>query len=484
MSMLAEGARRCADVEQLYRERLHRYVTAMRNEKPDRVPIRPLLAEFCGKLAGCDSMQQTHVFRIAFQAVCETARILDCDALVGNMVYVWTGLTQALGLKYYSIPGLDGEADHGFQYLEPPDDQAWMRREEYDHLIADPTGYLYEVWLPRVSNDIVAPGKPATLRNQFALVKGAMAMMQYFQAFGEQSNRLRCEYGMPGALCGILKAPLDILADKLRGYIGLVTDLQEVPEKVLAACQALAPHLLNTALMSADPQKLLPVGFWMHRGCVPFITPEQFRDIQWPTLKPIIENLWAAGHQTLFYAEGQWGAHLDAFAELPPRSIVYHADRDDIFQVHDALGDRFCISGGVPNTLLAYGAPDDVRKQCRTIIEGVAAEGGYIMDASAIVQNDARVENVQAMIEATREYGDYGADPIAEPPVPPAADAPFTAVSLADWNTSRPPGACLPWIEKLAEIPRIQRHPEMVEQVWRDVDSLGNMFIWQVLLSF
>lgn len=472
------------DLDEQYCERLHRYVSAMRNEKPDRVPIRPFLAEFCGKLAGYDSMQQSHDFQVSFQAVCDTARALDCDALVSNMVYVWTGLTQALDLKYYSIPGLDGEADHGFQYIEPPDDQAWMRREDYDHLIEDPTGYLYEVWLPRVSGEIVAPGERATLRNQFALVKGAMAMMHYFQAFGGQADRLRRECGMPTALAGILKAPLDILADKLRGYIGLVTDLEEQPEKVLAACRAIAPHLLHTALAGADPQKLLPIGFWMHRSCVPFITPDQFRHIQWPTLKPIVENIWAAGHQTLFYAEGHWAPHLDAFAELPERSIIYHVDRDDICAVHAALGHKFCISGGVSNSLLAYGSPDEVRDQCRSIIDIVAGDGGYIMDASAIVQNDARVENVRAMIDFTRDHGNYGGQPVAEPPTPPAISTPHQASSLNDWRTDRPPGTCIPWREKLAEISRIQRHEEMVERVWNDVDGLGNMFIWQLLVSF
>ena len=29
------------------------------------------------------------------------------------MVYVWTGLTQAIGLKYYAIPGIDIPADTG-----------------------------------------------------------------------------------------------------------------------------------------------------------------------------------------------------------------------------------------------------------------------------------------------------------------------------------------------------------------------------------
>ena len=40
------------DMEGLYTERLNRYVTAMRNEKPDRIPIRPFVAEFVAKYAG------------------------------------------------------------------------------------------------------------------------------------------------------------------------------------------------------------------------------------------------------------------------------------------------------------------------------------------------------------------------------------------------------------------------------------------------
>jgi len=38
--------------ERLYRRRLARYVTAMRNETPDRGPIRPFVAEFTATYAG------------------------------------------------------------------------------------------------------------------------------------------------------------------------------------------------------------------------------------------------------------------------------------------------------------------------------------------------------------------------------------------------------------------------------------------------
>ena len=49
---------------------------------------------------------------------------------------------------------------------------------------------------------------------------------------------------------------------------------------------------------------------------------------------------------------------------------------------------------------------------------------------------------------------------------------------------SRNPGVCIPWEEKSKEIGAIQGDEEVFKQVWKDVDSLGYMYIWQVLLSF
>ncbi|MHC4123104.1 MAG: uroporphyrinogen decarboxylase family protein [Planctomycetota bacterium] len=395
------------NMEELYAERLKRYVTAMRNEKPDKIPIRPFAAEFTAKYAGFTCQEVTHDYEKAFEAVRKCAADFDWDAVVGNMVYVWTGLTQAIGLNYYAVPGIDVPAETGFQYREPCEEKAFMKAEEYDQLIEDPTGYLFNVWLARVSDDVCGPGEVNTYRNNLSFLKGGMAMLKYFMGFGTQGGQLKSECGMPSAIAGILKAPFDILSDKLRGYIGLSMDLFERPKKVLEACEALMPHLLNVALSGADPQKNAPITIWMHRGCVPFISHKHFDNIYWSTLKPIIKEIWSRGHQVLFYAEGKWGHHLKAFAELPEGSIIYHVDQDDIFEVHRELGNKFCISGGLPNYLLGYGTADEVKDCCRKIIDGVARDGGYIMDASAIIQNDAKIENVKAMTEFTREYGVY-----------------------------------------------------------------------------
>lgn len=63
-----------------------------------------------------------------------------------------------------------------------------MKSEEYDDLIKDPTGYLFNIWLPRVSRDIVPPKESATFRHNLALLKGGMAMMQYFDALGGKTS--------------------------------------------------------------------------------------------------------------------------------------------------------------------------------------------------------------------------------------------------------------------------------------------------------
>lgn len=50
---------------------------------------------------------------------------------------------------------------------------------------------------------------------------------------------------MPSAIAGIPKSPFDIIADKFRGYLGLLRDLIEQPEKVKKAAEALMPHYVS-----------------------------------------------------------------------------------------------------------------------------------------------------------------------------------------------------------------------------------------------
>ena len=479
------------DMEKLYNERMKRYITAMRNEKPDMIPIRPFVAEFTAKYAGYTCQDVAHDYNMAFEAAVKCAKDFDWDAVVPNMVYVWTGLTQAAGLRYYGIPGIGIPHTVGFNYIEPPEEKAIMKPDEYDELIDDPTGFLYNTWLPRVSTEISKIGEASTNRNNLALVKSGMAMLQYFYAFGPQIARLRTECGTGSAIAGIFKAPFDIIADKMRGYLGLVSDMHTQPKKVLKACEALMPHLVNVGLTTADANKQVPIGYWMHRGCVPFFNPKQFESHYWPTLKPCIEEFWKNGHQTLFYAEGRWKHHFETFRELPDRSIVFHCDQDDIFEVHRSLHDKFAISGGIPNMMLSWGTPEEVREFCMRVIKEVARDGGYIMDAGAIMQDDTNIENMKVMNQVCREHGVYASGTYDTPTDTPPCDLPTSVESRKKvtgmaGRAAPPvkPGVCFPWEQRVKDLPEITGDKAMIQKIWEDIDALGYTYIWQCLLSF
>jgi hypothetical protein len=51
-------------------------------------------------------------------------------------------------------------------------------------------------------------------------------------------------------------------------------------------------------------------------------------------------------------------------------------------------------------------------------------------------------------------------------------------------NVKRPPGSCIPWEEKRKEFPPIPGDENLVKRTWEEVDALGYMYIWQILLSF
>ena len=45
-------------------------------------------------------------------------------------------------------------------------------------------------------------------------------------------------------------------------------------------------------------------------------------------------------------------------------------------------------------------------------------------------------------------------------------------------------GVCIPWEQKLRELPEISGDKQLVRKVWEDIDALGYLYIWQCLLSF
>ncbi len=166
-------------LDELYAARLDRYVTAMRNGTPDRVPLRPLAAEITARYAGFTCQEVTHDYRKAFEAVIRCCRDFDWDAAVPNMVYVWTGLTQAIGLRYYGVPGIDVGPDVGFQYREPAEARRLHEARGVRRADRRPRALpLRNLAAARVHRSRAPRAQPASYRNNLSFVKGGMAMLE------------------------------------------------------------------------------------------------------------------------------------------------------------------------------------------------------------------------------------------------------------------------------------------------------------------
>jgi len=98
---------------------------------------------------------------------------------------------------------------------------------------------------------------------------------------------------------------------------------------------------------------------------------------------------------------------------------------------------------------------------------------------------------MRVLTETTRELGVYASGTYKMPTATPPCDLP---ASLADRElitgmAGRPqprvrPGVCFPWEDRVKDLPEITGSPELVRKIWEDVDAFGNMYIWQLLLSF
>lgn len=54
--------------------------------------------------------------------------------------------------------------------------------------------------------------------------------------------------------------------------------------------------------------------------------------------------------------------------------------------------------------------PHVFKEYCKKLIDVAGKDGGFILDGATGIPDEARVENVRAMAEITREYGVYRAN--------------------------------------------------------------------------
>jgi hypothetical protein len=370
---------------------------------------------------------------------------------------------EAVGWNLYKLPGRELSPHVPFQFVE----RERMKSDEYPQLIRNPAEFIFETFLPRTFDEFKERG---SMRSYIAFLKAGMASAQQGERVRNRIQYLEKELGMPLPMAGSITSPFDYLADGLRGLTGIMLDIFRQPDRVKEACDVLVPHLVNVALSTGDPLRRYPIHMPLHRGCLPFLSPKQFVEFYWPPLKKTMMMLIDAGYTLRPYLEGDWGSNWHHFLELPGGWCVLDIDGPgDIFKAKEQLGGWQCLAGGVPDSTLILGTPDDVKKRVKLLCEKVGKDGGYIVNGGNGIPYDAKPENYRAMIDAVLEYGRYKDTIDFEPRINP--DPP------PGWT--RPPrGVITPWEEKLKEIGGIAGDVNLVRESWETLEYRVFDWLW------
>ena len=131
------------DTESKYGERLHRYVTTMRGEKADRIPIRLFSEEFSAKYCGYDNYATAMDLDLQFDVNRKLAVDTGIDAVPVNSIVNWFGMQKALGWNGITFPGVGLPVDSINQWSEPAtEEEAFLKAGEYEEFADDPTAFL------------------------------------------------------------------------------------------------------------------------------------------------------------------------------------------------------------------------------------------------------------------------------------------------------------------------------------------------------
>ena len=130
---------------------------------------------------------------------------------------------------------------------------------------------------------------------------------------------------------------------------------------------------------------------------------KQFEKFYWPGLKRALLCTIELGIVPMILCEGEYGQRLEYFLELPKGKAVCLFDRTDMFRAKEILKDHVCIGGNVPSSLLQIGSPQEVEEYCAKLIKVCGKGGGFILSPGSSI-DEAKPENIKAMIDSTKKY--------------------------------------------------------------------------------
>jgi len=414
-----------------YLARLQRLQKAMSLQKPDRVPVAPLVVHYyASRLAGVSHKDTGYDLRAAGRALKEATLRHNWDAGIDMGAVRPSKPLETLGIKQIKWPGGGLRDNEPFQWVE----DEYLKADEYDEMLQNPNAFAVKKIWPRLSDTLaplagmmeMPPPPLLYLSNAYTLpellgsIFSAPPMMGLLEkilelakahadyiAVKKEYTREMMELGFPIPFHAVTFPAFDWISDAFRGLRGSSLDMYRRPDKLQAMIEMFTPLTVAGCVMAASKSGNKGVFIPMHRGADGFMSEKQFAEFYWPCLKALFLGLIDAGLTPMPLIEGNYTSRLHFFRELPPGKVVGHFDKVDRELARKTIGDIMCFWGNVPASLMCTGTPQEVKDDVRELIDLFGDTGGLIIDSTMGLPDESRPANVQALTDAVHEFGVY-----------------------------------------------------------------------------
>ena len=406
-----------------YDARWQRILDCVALRQPARMPVAMYATYWLARYGGVSNRKLMYDYELC-KSIAERAVLeFEPDAVAPLVGGVALGpMFDAVDYKQLQWPGHGVGDDQPYQYL----DREYLKADEFDALLRDPTGFYLNTYLPRIfgafegfENFPVLPGafyfrtitclRPLAnpdLRKALQRVLDASDEVERFMNHSAQWNKRIGELGFPIMNGSNSGAPYDVIADYFRGATGMMTDLFRHKDKLLETIDMMRRNLtrmcIANAKASGNPIVFIPI----HWAPDAFMSSKQFETFWWPSFRQMLLDLIAADLIPMPLWESDCTKRLEIIKDVPAGKCIYWFERTDMVKAYEVLGDVVALRGNLSPSLMTTGTPTEVDAAVKHLVDKVWNPGGcLILDTAFGIPDETPVDNVRAMYAAARKYG-------------------------------------------------------------------------------
>ncbi|MCX6928711.1 MAG: hypothetical protein NT154_36685 [Verrucomicrobia bacterium] len=210
------------------------------------------------------------------------------------------------------------------------------------------------------------------------------------------------------ALLGGVQGPLTT-AWLLMGYENISFALYEDPDLLTEVFK-----LSNEFFKEAARRSVAAgcVGMWVSEdlgdSCRGFFKLDHYRKYILPPFVELVDYVAGLGVPALLHSCGNITAYLDDLAQTRISSIhpMQRTAKMDLRAVKERYGQRFCLIGNIDSSrTLPFGTPAEVAAEVKEAIDIAAPGGGYILASDHSLHDGIPVENIRELSRVGTEYG-------------------------------------------------------------------------------